>query len=118
MKSVHTLVAAALLALPAFAQVNLSGVWGMTLYEDFPDRLPGPELGDYTGIPLNAAARARAEAWDASLITLPEYQCRVHPSDYAPSFADIRMWEDIDQDTQKLVAIHLQHFAWHTQRPR
>jgi len=101
---------------PAFAQVDLSGVWNNQLDEDWPDRLFGPELGDYTGIPLNAAARARAEAWDASLITLPEYQCRVHPSDYAPSFADIRMWEEIDKDTQSLVAIHIHHFAWGTER--
>ena len=101
---------------PAFAQVDLSGVWNNQLHEDWPDRLFGPELGDYTGIPLNAAARARAEAWDASLITLPEYQCRVHPSDYAPSFADIRIWEEIDKDTQNLVAIHIHHFAWGTER--
>ena len=104
------------LAAPAFAQINLSGVWNNQLDEDWPDRLFGPELGDYTGIPLNAAARARAEAWDASLITLPEYQCRVHPSDYAPSFADIRIWEEHDKDSQNLVAIHLHHFAWGTER--
>ena len=65
----------------ARAQVNLSGTYAMTLDEDFPERLPGPEIGDYLGIPLNAAARAHAEAWDASLLTLPEYQCRVHPID-------------------------------------
>jgi hypothetical protein len=110
------LFAAALGGVPALAQVELSGVWANTLYEDFPDRLAGPELGDYTGIPLNAAARFRAEAWDASLITLPEYQCRVHPSDYAPSFADIRIWEEWDKDTQNLIAIHIHHFAWGTER--
>jgi len=109
-------LAFALGPLPSWAQINLSGVWNMTLYEDFPDRLAGPELGDYTGIPLNAAARARAEAWDASLIELPEYQCRVHPSDYAPSFFNIRIWEEIDKDTQRLVAIHLHHAAWGTER--
>ena len=104
-------------SIPAFAQIELSGVWTNRITdEDEPDRLPGPELGDYTGIPLNAAARFRAMAWDASLITLPEYQCRVHPSDYAPSFADIRIWEDIDRDTQNLVAIHIHHFAWGTER--
>src|SRR5690348_14507090 len=67
----------------ASAQVNLSGVWDNLgiLHEDWPDRLFGPELGDYTGIPLTDAARLRADSWDASLITLPEYQCRVHPSD-------------------------------------
>jgi hypothetical protein len=123
MKSVYrvrivgTLLAVfALAGIPALAQVNLSGVWANKLHEDWPDRLPGPELGDYGGIPLNAAARMRAESWDASLITLPEYQCRVHPSDYASSFADIRIWQDIDRDTQKLVAIHIHHFAWATER--
>src|SRR5262245_65406595 len=65
------------------AQVNLGGVWDNLgiLHEDWPDRLFGPELGDYTGVPLTEEARLRAEAWDASLITLPEYQCRVHPSE-------------------------------------
>ena len=110
------LAASTLLATPSFAQINLTGVWGMTLTEDEPDRLLGPELGDYGGIPLNAAARLRATTWDASLLTVPEYQCRVHPSDYASSFADIRMWEEIDEATQKLVAIHTHHFAWETER--
>jgi hypothetical protein len=105
-----------LLALPAFAQVNLNGVWSARLHEDFPDRLAGPELGDYGGLPLNAADRLRATTWDASLITLPEYQCRVHPSDYAASFADIRMWEEYDRDSQDLLAIHIHHFAWATER--
>ena len=110
------LTLASLATLPASAQVNLNAVWQNILDEDFPDRLPGPELGDYTGIPLNASARYRAFAWDASLITLPEYQCRVHPSDYAPSFADIRIWEDTDKDTQQTIAYHLHHFAWATER--
>ncbi len=103
---------------PAHAQVNLAGVWNnlQILHEDEPERLPGPELGDYLGVPINAAARYRADAWDASLITLPEYQCRVHPSDYAPSFAGIRIWEEFDKDTQDLLAIHIHHLAWGTER--
>ncbi len=88
----------------------------MTLDEDFPERLPGPEIGDYLGIPLNAAARAHAEAWDASLLTLPEYQCRVHPIDYVPSFFNIRLWEERDKDSQQLIAIHEHHEAWGTER--
>src|SRR5688500_4411066 len=85
-------LASALLAGPALAQSNFAGVWNMTLTEDFPDRLPGPELGDYAGLPLNANDRLRAMSWSASILSLPDYQCRVHPSDYANSFADIRMW--------------------------
>ena len=98
------------------AQVNLSGVWSAKLHEDWPDRLFGPELGDYGGLPINDADRLRATSWNASLITLPEYQCRVHPSDYAFSFADIRIWEERDRDSQDLIAIHIHHFAWATER--
>ncbi len=104
--------------IPASAQTNLSGVWENLgiLHEDEPERLPGPEIGDYLGIPLNEAARAHADAWDASLLTVPEYQCRVHPSDYVPSFAGIVMWEEIDPASQQLIAIHTHHFAWGTER--
>ena len=109
-------LASVLSAAPGFGQVNFAGVWNMTLTEDFPDRLPGPELGDYAGLPLNAADRARAQSWNATILSLPDYQCRVHPSDYANSFADIRMWHEIDTRTQELIAIHIQHFAWNTQR--
>src|SRR5262245_32169762 len=114
----YVALAALLAAAPASAQTNLSGVWNNLgiLNEDWPDRLPGPELGDYAGLPVNDAVRARADAWDASLITLPEYQCRVHPSDYVSSFAGLRIWEERDSASQQLAAIHLHHFAWGTER--
>jgi hypothetical protein len=98
------------------AQVNLAGQWIGSYHEDEPDRLPGPELGDYGGLPINAANRMRARAWSASILTLPLYQCRVHPVDYASSFAQIRIWEVVDPKTQGLVAINVQHFAWNTIR--
>lgn len=101
---------------PVAAQVNLAGVWTNTYAEDWPDRIPGPELGDYAGLPLNEANRLRAQSWSASILSLPHYQCRVHPSDYANSFADIRIWEEIDTVTQELIAIRIQHFAWNTVR--
>jgi hypothetical protein len=109
-------LACVLPAAPGLGQPSFAGVWDMTLTEDFPDRLPGPELGDYAGLPLNDADRARARSWNATILSLPDYQCRVHPSDYANSFANIRIWDEIDTTTQELVAIHLQHFAWNTQR--
>jgi len=105
-----------LLSVPSFAQLSLSGVWSMRLYEDFFDRIPGPELGDYGGIPLNAAARMRASSWNASLLFLPEYQCRVHPSDFSNNFGDIRFWEEVDKETQKVVAIHIHNQAFGTER--
>ena len=54
----RTLVAGAALctvlsSIPASAQSNLSGVWNNLgiLNEDWPDRAPGPERGDYAGLP-------------------------------------------------------------------
>jgi hypothetical protein len=100
----------------AFAQINLAGQWSGFYHEDEPDRLPGPELGDYGGLPINDADRMRARAWSAAILSLPLYQCRVHPVDYASSFAQIRIWETVDPKTQQLIAIHVQHFAWNTIR--
>jgi len=96
---------------PGPPQVDLSGDWAANYSEDEPERIPGPELGDYLGIPLNVAARFAAETWDASLLTVPEYQCRVHPSDYVPQFSDIRIWREVDPVTQQLVAFHT-HVTW------
>jgi hypothetical protein len=116
MASMLVALAGAALGGQATAQANLAGVWSAGYAEDWPDRFPGPELGDYAGLPLNDANRLRAQSWSASILSLPDYQCRVHPSDYANSFADIRIWEEVNTDTQELIAIHLQHFAWSTQR--
>jgi len=118
MRGVGTAMVLAGIALagPAAAQVNLAGQWSGFYHEDEPDRLPGPELGDYGGLPINAADRMRARAWSAAILSLPLYQCRVHPVDYASSFAQIRIWETVDPKTQQLIAINVQHFAWNTIR--
>ena len=65
-------------AAPAWAQVDFSGEWAPRFWEDQPERVPGPELGDYLGIPINEAARMRGDTWDAAIQTLPEWQCRPH----------------------------------------
>src|SRR5207249_5113553 len=71
-----------------------------------PERIPGPELGDYLGLPINASARQFADSWDPSRITLPEEQCRVHVSPYIyRGPLNLRIWEERDPDTQELVAI-------------
>ncbi len=97
-------------SVPAFAQVDFSGEWAPRFYEDAPERGPGPELGDYLGLPINAAARMRAETWEASLLTLPEWQCRPHGGDYiwrGPS--NLKIWKEIDRVTRELSAYH---FEW------
>jgi len=90
----------------AFAQADFAGTWGARYQEDFPERIPGPELGDYLGLPINAAARQFADSWDPSRITLPEEQCRVHVSPYIyRGPLNLRIWEERDPATQELVAI-------------
>ena len=72
-------VAALLIAPPAlFAQMDMTGAWAPRLSEDFLERIPGPELGDYLGLPITDGARQWALSWDPSRLTLPEHQCQVH----------------------------------------
>ena len=102
-------VCLALPVLPAHAQSTLNGDWGGTFHEDQPERGPGPELGDYLGIPLNAAARQYADSWDASRLTLPEHQCRAHVAPYIyRGPIQVRITEVIDPGTQTTIAI--KHF--------
>ncbi len=103
-------LATALLAVfassPAWAQADFSGVWQPRYQEDFLERIPGPELVDYVGLPINESARRFAESWDPSRITLPEEQCRVHVSPYiyrGPT--NLRIWEERHPVTQDLIAI-------------
>jgi hypothetical protein len=103
-----TLLAMLLVSAPAFAQVDFSGSWAPLYHEDLPDRIPGPELGDYLGLPLNDAARLRADSYDADRISVvPEYQCRPHSSDYSMrGLANMRVDAIRDQVTQRVIAFH------------
>ena len=67
---------------PAHAQIDFSGAWAPLFHEDLPERIPGPELGDYMCIPINDAGRLRADSYDADRISIvSEYQCRPHGGD-------------------------------------
>ena len=100
-------IALILWSAPAAAQVMLAGNWiPYRTHEDEQDRGPGPDLGDYSGIPLNDAARFFAESWDASRLTLQEHQCRVHVAPYIyHGPLNLRIWEEKDPETQQVVAI-------------
>jgi len=72
-------LAALALSGAAYAQVDFSGEWTPLIFEDLPERIPGPELGDYIGIPVNDAARIGGDSYDADRISIvSEYQCRQH----------------------------------------
>ena len=93
---------------PAFAQRDLSGNWIALYHEDQPHRIPGPELGDYTGIPLNDAGRLKADSWDASILTLREHQAKPHPSTYSlRGPANIRITRQLDPVTQETIGYEL-----------
>ena len=94
-------------AVPAWAQIDFSGEWAPRFWEDQPERVPGPELGDYLGIPISEAARLRADTWDASIQTLPEWQCRPHSADYiwrGPS--NLRISKEVDPVSREITAFH------------
>ena len=97
-----------LAAAPAFAQVDFSGNWAPLYHEDNPERIPGPELGDYMGIPVNAAARLAGDSYDADRISaVTEYQCRPHGGDYSMrGLANMRVDQELDPVNQHLVALH------------
>lgn len=97
----------ALLGVPAMAQVDFSGEWAPRFYEDQLERVPGPEIADYLGLPINDAARQRADTWEGSLLTEPEWQCRPHSADYiwrGPS--NLRISKEVDPVSRETTAFH------------
>lgn len=89
----------------AFAQMELSGEWAGKYHEDQTDRIPGDVQGDFSGVPMNDAARRYAEAYDVRRVTLLEHQCA--PYNLAHIFRgpmQFRMWEEKDPATQLIVA--------------
>ncbi len=98
----------AVLSRPAAGQVDLTGRWGQKEFEDRPERGPGPEIGDYTAMPINDAARLRGDSWDAQQWEMVEHECQPHPADYGPRGpGEMRIWADVDPFTQGVI-------AWHT----
>ena len=101
------------LSAPASAQIDFSGEWRALAHEAGGD----PLIGDYLGLPINADGRAVADAWDPSVLTLPELQCRPHPIPYAeqtpgnPANAMFRWWKVIDSVTQSTIA-YRKRGAW------
>ena len=110
------LVGSLCVSLSAHAQLNLVGYWDPIFHEDVEERIPGPSIGDYLGLPISDAARWRAESWDASLLSLPEHQCKPHPSTYGfRGVGTLRMWEERDPQSQDLVKIHT-HIQWQARK--
>jgi hypothetical protein len=105
---VLTLAVLALGATAAIAQVDFSGEWQPVRSMD---NTEDPWVGDFVGLPLNEDGLLRAEGWDASILSLPEYQCRPHGWAYiyrGPT--QMRITKEVDPFTRELVAYHPE---WH-----
>ena len=106
---VPLLMGAMLLAsVPAFAQVDFTGVWNPRLGdEDNPERLAGPSLVEFLGLPINDYAREWGLAYRPGRLSLPEHQCQVHVVHYIHRGPmAMRIWEERESVTHVLIAIH------------
>src|SRR5438046_1921395 len=61
---------------------DFAGEWVVRNWQSRIERSTGPSLGDYLGMPLNAAGRMRAETFDAGERSVLDLQCRPHPVPY------------------------------------
>lgn len=114
MKSSRWVLAVAIASIvttTAHAQTELMGEWSARQHEDSIERGDGPEIGEYEGLPINAADRRHAQTWSPSLWTVPEHQCIPHPADYGPNFSNVRIWKDVDPLTQQTIAYHT-NISW------
>src|SRR2546425_13334049 len=86
--------------------LDLSGNWAPLFHEDQLERIPGPALVDYLGLPITEGARQFALSWDSSRLTIPEHQCRVHVVSYIyRGPLNLRIWEEKDPQSQLLLAL-------------
>jgi len=60
----------------ALAPIDLTGNWVSIVTEDWRFRMVTPPKGDYASVPLNAAARAVADAWDPAKDTAAGNACK------------------------------------------
>ncbi len=93
------------LGLPALAEVELSGSWTSKNHEDALERGAGPNPDDFTGIPFNAAGRAKALSYSQSQISMPERICAFYSQWHlmVGTFG-MKIWNEADPLTGKTVA--------------
>jgi cyclase len=85
---------------------DLSGNWNPLFHEDFLERIPGPELVNYSGLPITEGSRLWGESWNSSRLTMPEHQCQVHVAPYINRGPlQMRFWDEKDPQSQKIIAI-------------
>jgi len=89
---------------PAFAQVELSGMW-----QTLPRNQDGSGMtGDTAGVPVSAEGRWRADSWSPEDFDVAEWVCRPHSFDYGleGGLSRMRVWSEVDPPTQRVIAWH------------
>ena len=87
------------MAVPAYAQIELTGSYAPILYEDYIERGPGSDLGDFTGMPMTDEGRAKALLYTSNLPSTIERQCLAQAPwvlQYRP--LGMRIWSEVDKD--------------------
>ena len=107
--------------------VDLTGTWRWVHHEDEYEHEPGADPGQYWGLPINDAARMRADTYNEEWITTaPLLQCRPRPVDYQPLGLDpMRIDQLVDPVSRQLLALQIsyektpgQRMIWMDGRPR
>lgn len=98
------------------AEANMVGYWQPVFHEDQTERGPGPDPGEYQGIPINDDLRYHADTWDTSILSLPEHQCKPHPATYgARGIGQMFISENRDPRRNERIAFQTQ-IGWMEQR--
>jgi cyclase len=103
---------AVLASRPVFAQersvVDLTGTWRWLHHEEYD---PDGDPGEYFGIPLNDAARMRADTYNEEWVTTsPLLQCRPRPVTFQPLGLDPMQIEKlVDPVNRQLVAFRVSY---------
>lgn len=58
------------------APIDLTGYWVSVVSEDWRHRMATPRRGDYESVPINAAGRSVADAWDLEADNAAGLQCK------------------------------------------
>lgn len=92
-------------AAPALAQMDLSGTWATRNHEDWMERWPGPDVGDFTGLPINEDGRARALAYSPSMLSLIERQCLYYGASYTVIGPfGMKLWSEAEPVNGRIVS--------------
>lgn len=116
--SVLLLLLAACATAPLLAQgkgagspIDLTGTWTKIRNEDAHERGSGPDPGEYWGLPVNDAARMRADTYNEEWVTSSYIlQCRPHPVGYQPLGPDPMRIEKLeDAINRQLIAYRVSY---------